>query len=305
MFLVVPLIMVFGITYGESLIKHIHLVPYLFAFVTISMAIGCSMKQVKEVLSRPLEITYFLIIIHVLAPILVYVLAGLVLGFHSPYVVGLVMFTLIPVGVSSVMWVSMTGGNLSLILAIVVIDSLISPFVITTGLKLFFSSVVDVPTAKMLRDLVLIVVLPTIAGIALNEWSKGTIKQRVNHIVAPISKLCFIVVVLLNASAITPSLDELKNDIFHIIPISIAIIIISYVLGYYSSMQKGSFPMRATLAYASGIRNISLGIVIAMSYFSPQTAVPVLIGVLLQQPLATCFSFALQKINKYTASQTS
>ncbi|MCM3783201.1 hypothetical protein M3231_09470 [Neobacillus mesonae] len=40
------------------------------------------------------------------------------------------------------------------------------------------------------------------------------------------------------------------------------------------------------MSYASGMRNISLGLVLAMGYFSPQAAIPVVLGILIQQPLA-------------------
>ncbi|MCR8659029.1 bile acid:sodium symporter family protein [Paenibacillus endoradicis] len=304
MFLIVPFVMIIGICFGEPLSGHVNLVPYLFAFVTVAMAIGCRLQQVRDVIAKPLQISYFLILIHIFVPIVVYLLAGLILGYHSPYVVGLVMFTLIPVGISSVMWVSMTGGQVSLVLAIVVIDSLLSPFIITIGLKAFFSSVIEVNTTQMMIDLLLIVVLPTVVGITLNEWSKGTIQSKVKPIVAPLSKLCFVIVILLNASAITPYLHDLKGDIIKIIPFSIIIVIVSYAIGYVTVMRRSDLSTQVTMSYASGIRNVSLGIVIAMSYFSPSTAVPILIGVLLQQPIATLYSLFLQKINKRTYSQS-
>lgn len=305
MVIVVPLVIGAGLLFGETLYSYTYLVPYLFAYVTFAMAIGCSFEHIKDVFSKPLKLLLLFGIIHVLLPLLVYWLAGLVFGYHSPYVIGLVMFTLIPVGISAVMWVSMTGGNVSLMLAIVIIDSLLSPIIITGGLRLLFHATIQLDTVSMLIDLLLIIVLPTVLGIALHELTKGRIVSAVKPYSAPLSKLCFMVVVALNAAALTPSLDELKQDLLRIIPISIAIVLLSYLFGYLSAMRLIERADRITLSYASGIRNVSLGAVIALTYFSPQTAMPILLGILLQQPIATTIGLFLQTLNKTKLAKAS
>lgn len=300
---IVMIVMAIGLSLGERLYAYSWLVPYLFAYVTLSMAIGCSMKDMREVLRQPLKMALLLLIIHLILPIFVYAISGLIFGYESPYVIGLVMFTLIPVGISAVMWVSMTGGNISLILAFVVIDSLLSPFIIAGGLRLFFHRAVEIDTLSMLTDLLMIVVVPTILGIALNEFTKGRIAEKVKPYSAPLSKLCFLIVIALNAAALATSLDQLKGDLVKIIPFSIAIVIITYIFGYYSAWRDSAV-YKITMSYAAGIRNVSLGAVIALTYFTPQTAVPILVGILLQQPLATVIGLFLQKLNNAKPSQT-
>jgi len=304
MVLIAPLAIVLGLLFGDILTAYTSLVPYLFAYVTFAMAIGCSIKHMKAVFNEPRKLLVMLAVIHIVLPIIVYVLAGLVFGYQSPYVVGLVMFTLIPVGISSVIWVSMTGGNVSLVLAIVVIDSLLSPFVITGGLRLLFHKSIQLDTMSMLTDLLYIIVAPTIVGIVLHELTKGKVASAIKPYSAPLSKLCFVAVIVLNAAALTPSLDQLKGDLIKIIPISIGIVLLSYSFGYVSSMKEQERASKITMSYASGIRNVSLGAVIALTYFTPQTAMPILIGILLQQPIATMISLFLQKLNNRTASQS-
>ena len=51
------------------------------------------------------------VLAHVLSPLVAYGLGALLFGADSPYVVGLVLFTIIPLGVSTVLWVGMSVGQ--------------------------------------------------------------------------------------------------------------------------------------------------------------------------------------------------
>jgi len=50
------------------------------------------------------------------------------------------------------------------------------------------------------------------------------------------------------------------------------------------------------VSFSSGMRNISLGLVLALAYFEPLTAVPVVLSILIQQPFATLNHYALKKL---------
>jgi predicted Na+-dependent transporter len=47
--------------------------------------------------------------------------------------------------------------------------------------------------------------------------------------------------------------------------------------------------------YTTGMRNNSLGIVLAFSFFEPRAAVPVLLSILIQQPMASFVHWLLRK----------
>ncbi|MNW07750.1 hypothetical protein D3C71_2044160 [compost metagenome] len=49
------------------------------------------------------------------------------------------------------------------------------------------------------------------------------------------------------------------------------------------------------LTFNSGMRNISAGAVLAVAYFPPPVAVPVVLGMLFQQSLASLFGFLLNR----------
>ncbi len=298
MFLIVPGSLVLGFLFSGALSPFVSWVPYLFAFVTLTMAIGCSLEALRVVLLRPLPIVWSLSIAHIVLPLIGFAMGTVLFGADSPYTIGFVLFALIPLGVSSVIWVSLSGGSIALMLALVVVDSAISPLVVPAGIQLFFGTGVEVEIGKMMGDLLIIVVLPTLVGVVLNQLTRGRINETVRPVAAPLSKLCFVAVVALNASAIEPYVMQLKGDLLVLAPAVIALVGICYAAGFFSSLPFRDHELLVTLSYASGMRNISLGIVLALGYFSPPAAVPVVLGIMIQQPIATLHFYVLQKFNK-------
>lgn len=304
MFIIIPSSLVLGFVFASQLQPFIETVPYLFAYVTLTMAIGCGLGQLREVMRRPGIMVLTFVIAHVISPLAAYGIGVLVFGADSPYVVGLVLFTIIPIGVSTVLWVGMSGGSVPLMLAMVVLDSALSPLVVPTGIQLFFDSAVEVKAWPIIVDLLVIIVLPTVIGVALNGISRGRIQGVVQPYAAPISKFCFVAVVSLNASAIAPHLEQLKEDMLVLVPLVVVLVGICYALGFIGTAPLRSYEQQVTVSYATGMRNISLGIVLALGYFSPLAAVPVVLSILIQQPLATLHHYYLQKINKNKAGET-
>ncbi|HTG71621.1 MAG TPA: hypothetical protein VL921_20345 [Candidatus Udaeobacter sp.] len=304
MFIIIPGSLILGFIFAAQLQPYIKSVPYLFAYVTLTMAIGCGLGQLREVLKRPGVMLLTFVIAHVLSPLAAYGLGAFIFGADSPYVVGLVLFTIIPIGVSTVLWVGMSGGSVPLMLAMVVLDSALSPLVVPAGIHLFFNSAVEVKAGPIIIDLLVIIVLPTIIGVTLNQMSRGRIQNAVQPYTSPLSKLCFIGVVSLNASAIAPHLDQLKQDMIRLVPLVVVLVGLCYALGYIGTAQLRNLEQQVTVSYATGMRNISLGIVLALGYFSPLAAVPVVLSILIQQPLATVHHYVLQKLNKNKAGES-
>ncbi|AOZ93872.1 bile acid:sodium symporter family protein [Paenibacillus crassostreae] len=297
MFLIIPGSLFLGFLLSSSLLPFVSWSPYLFGYVTLVMALGCGLGHLKWVMKRPAPIVLVLILSHLVAPILAYGLGWALFGAYSDYTVGLVLFTIIPFGVSSVLWVGMSYGNVALMLALVVLDSALSPFVVPMLIEVFFGTQVAFDSVSLMKDLSVIVVLPTVIGVTLYEISKGKIKKFTSPIAVPLSKVGFTLVVMLNAAAIAPHLYQLKNDMMIVIPAVIIIVLVGYILGYYgvNLLRNSGRELKATLSYAAGMRNISLGLVLAMSYFSPRASVPVVLGIMVQQPIATLFHAFLNR----------
>lgn len=296
LFFIVPVSLILGFLFAGRLQGLVHAVPYLFAYLTFVMALGCSPRQVKEALRMPGAIAIGLLVAHVVAPPAAYALGAMLFGAGSPYVIGLVLFAVIPLGVSSVIWVGLSGGHMALTLSLIVLDSALSPFVVPAEIGLFFGADIHVDHLGMMKDLAIIVVVPTIIGVGVNALTRGRAKEAWGPVALPLSKVCFFLVVLINAAAIEPQLGAIKGDMPRILPTVVLLVAFCYAIGYFSAALLRDERLTATMLYASGMRNISLGVVVGLAYFGAQSAVPVVLAILIQQPMATIMHWLLKRL---------
>jgi predicted Na+-dependent transporter len=277
-------------------------VPYLFAYITFVMALDCNARQLVHTLRFPIPILLTLLLVHGAAPYLAFQLGRLLFGEGSPYIIGLVLFTVIPLGVSSVIWVKMVGGKIPLTLSLIIIDSLLSPFVVPWLVHLYFGESISFDTTKVMLDLMKIIVIPTLLGVAMNGLTQGRALQWTGFVASPLSKLAFSMVVLINAAVIAPLVHTFKADLLLLITASVTIILAGYALGWLGARYLGDPAIIRTMTYTAGIKNISLGIVIGIAYFEPKAVIPIVLTILIQQPMATLM---FQIFNKSSKEHTS
>ncbi|WP_051287305.1 bile acid:sodium symporter family protein [Paenibacillus taiwanensis] len=306
MFMLIPLSLVLGVLCDQILLPYVAGVPWLFGFVTFVMGLGCGIKDMTQAWQRPAVFLTVLVSSHLIAPAIAYSIGAILFGPTSPISIGMVLFTLIPLGVSSVLWVDIARGAVGLMLALVVIDSLLSPVLVPSMLLLLYGESVAIDTWGMLKDLLLILVLPIVVGVIIHSKTNGRAKPVLAPVLLPLSKLAFVGVVSLNAAAIGPYVRQLNVDSLIVILVIVLLVAGCYVIGFMSGnlFKKDRLVMCTTLGFATGMRNVSLGLVLAMQYFGPDTAVVVVLSILIQQPAATLFYTILQKLHMIHTSQT-
>ena len=287
MILVIPASLMLGFLFYPFFDSWGQAVPWLFAYVTFVMALDCNVRQIGRTLRLPLPIILTLLIVHGVAPWIAYQCGILLFGEGSPYIIGLVLFAVIPLGVSSIIWVSLSGGHVPLTLSLIVIDSLFSPIVVPWLIHVYFGQTIEFDTTKVMLDLLKIIVVPTILGIAVNELSKGKAKVLSAPITGPTSKIAFSGVVFINAAVIAPFVYTFKADMVLLILSSVALILVGYMLGWLCALGFRDSTILRAMTYSTGMRNNSLGIVIGIAYFEPKAVVPVVLTILIQQPIAT------------------
>ncbi|WP_159881583.1 bile acid:sodium symporter family protein [Paenibacillus puerhi] len=287
LFLLTPVSLILGFLLSEQFKSGVNAIPWLFAYLTFVMASGCSVNSIRDAFRMPSAMLLTFSLTHIVAPLIAYGIGAWVFGADSPYVVGFVLFAVIPLGVSSVIWVSLSKGHVPFTLAMIVIDTALSPFVIPLALETMFGTSIELDHMGMLADLLLIVVAPTILGVLVNELSRYRFKAWSAPVCGPTSKVALCTVIMINAAAIAPYMVELKRDMVVVVPLVVLLVSLCYLIGFAGSLWTRRPDLMIAVTFSSGMRNISLGLVLALSYFSPLTAVPVVLAILIQQPFAT------------------
>ncbi|MEY8753822.1 bile acid:sodium symporter family protein [Peribacillus frigoritolerans] len=294
--LITPISVVIGVLWSEHLTAYTFLVPWIFAFITFSGSLGSNFKSLQKAVIHPLPVFIVLIILHMLMPIWAFGLGHLVFHGDAFTITGLVLAVVIPTGVTSMIWVSIYKGNSILALTIILIDTLLSPFIVPYSISLFGGGSIEMDLWSIVKGLIGMVVLPSMLAMILNQATKGKIQNTLSPRLAPFSKISVGIVVILNSSKIAPYLTHFDKKImimaFLVLFIAASGYALSWMVGACLRWKKADI---ITLTFTGGMRNISAGAVLATTYFPAAVAVPVVLGMLFQQMLASFFGYVMEK----------
>jgi predicted Na+-dependent transporter len=259
----------------------------LFGYMTFVTSLTISLQRFLQVLKHPWVPLWALCLIHVISPLLAWVV-GYVFYPEDFYTrLGYLICAAIPAGVTSIIWTSLTKGNVAVSLVTVTLDTLIVPILMPLYLRFIVGQNLQLDYAHMVVQLVCMITLPSLLGILLHDWTDGRVVNFAKGIGGLSSKLGFFMVIVINASIVAPAIEwnvALMKTLF----VTLFMVMFSYFLGYLGTLclKDRSYAMTTTMIYNVGLRNLSFGLVLALSYFPPAAAIPVTLGMLFQQPIA-------------------
>ena len=273
--LIVAFVLV-GITFPDIFSPINDYTMALFAFMTFANSLGGGFLEMADVARRPLPVVVIFAILHVVMPLLA-LAAGKLLFPEAPlFTTGLVLEYAIPTGVASLLWVSIGRGNTSMCLSVVLLDTLLAPFVIPLTLRVLLGSVVEMDTASMVGNLMIMVAIPALLAMTLFQMTRGRVAATVKPRLAPFAKLTMLVLVLANATGCAPFLRDITPTLVKLICAVFALCLLGFFLGYQAArLLKADFPTAVTMSLNSGIRNIAAGSVLAIAYFPGDVLFPV------------------------------
>jgi BASS family bile acid:Na+ symporter len=291
-----PAAVIIGLISATWLHSLSFLVPWIFAAMTFAGSIGSNFKDLRKVMMHPLPIIANFIILHLAMPVLGWEAGSLFFPGDDLTQTGFVLLFVIPTGVVSLVWVTIYGGNIALTLALILLDTLLSPLIVPLSLSLIVGAKVHMDPYDIMRGMFFMVVIPSLIGMLLNQWTKGRIKTNWGPRLAPFSKIGLFVVVAINSSVIAPYLKNMNGTLIKVIVVAFICATIGYLAGWLvSRMMKWDREVTIALTFNSGMRNLSAGAVLAISFFPPPVALPVVAGMLFQQILAALYGQRLGK----------
>lgn len=292
--LITPASIVIGVLCGGLLSSYTFMSPWLFAFMTFAGSISLSFKDFLSVMKRPLPLFACLLVLHVIMPLIALGTGKVLFPLDAYTITGLVLAAVIPTGVSSFVWVSLYKGHIALTLSIILVDTLIAPFAVPGILSLLIGTSVHMDILPMISSLFGMIVVPSLLGMALNEWSKGAIVPVWGPRLNPFSKLAMALVIMINGSVVAPYLSDISPRLVGIAAVIVFLAAAGYLLSFaISAMMGWSETEQVALVFNGGMRNISAGAVLAVAYFPAPVAVPVVLGMVFQQMMASLVGLLL------------
>ncbi|AEF93515.1 Bile acid:sodium symporter [Desulfotomaculum nigrificans CO-1-SRB] len=277
----------------------------LFTYMTFVTALDTSLKDFIHVLTKPWINLWMLLLIHGVMPLLAFFIGILFYPDNAFIRLGFLIGATIPIGVTSIIWTSLAGGDVALSMVAVTLDTLISPVLLPLFITLVAGRTVNIDAVHLLVGLFWMITVPSLLGMAINDLTHGTLRKYSQSIGGFTSKIAIFGVVYINASAIAPEIHW-NHTIIKLLLVILIVSISGYSLGYIGSyVLKGHQRDRmVSMIYGVGMRNNSLGLVLALTYFPVPVALPVTLAMLYQQPLAAFVSYLLKRFDD-TGWQTS
>jgi predicted Na+-dependent transporter len=300
--LITPTSVVVGVLLSVYIKDFTYLIPLIFAFMTFAGSLNSNFKSLSDVVRHPLPIFAAMVLLHILMPIWAWGVGHIAFQGDIFTITGIVLGMAIPTGVTSFIWVSIYKGNIPLTLSIILIDTLLSPLIVPYCLSLLIGERIEMDVLGIMQGLVGMIVVPSILGMLLNQFLKGDVTKKLSATLAPFSKISIGIVVMLNGAVIAPYLKGINFKLISITLVVFFIAVTGYVFSFLiGKLIRGDRDTVVSLTFSGGMRNISAGAVIAVTYFPPAVAVPVVVGMLFQQILASFTGYFMARYyNKKT-----
>ncbi|WP_342429751.1 bile acid:sodium symporter family protein [Neobacillus sp. FSL H8-0543] len=305
--LITPISVVIGVVFSAFLKDFSYLIPWIFAFMTFAGSLSSNIKSLTEVITRPIPIVVGMSILHVIMPLWAWSVGHIAFQGDVYTITGMILGMVIPTGITSFIWVSIHKGNIPMTLSLILIDTILSPLIVPFSISLLIGTKIEMDSLSIMHGLLGMIVIPSLAGMLLNQLSKGKVTKTLSPRLAPFSKISLGFVVMLNGAVVAPYLKIIDLKLISITLVVFLIALSGYLFSFLiGKVMKFDRATVTSLTFLGGMRNISAGAVIAVSYFPAAVAVPVVVGMLFQQVLASLYGHFLdQYYNKKVVQQQS
>jgi predicted Na+-dependent transporter len=288
MYLLVFSALIFGFMVKIPNFPHLGtIVIGLFAYATFVTALGISFREFITVLAKPWIPLWTLFLIHILTPLIAWAVSLFFYPNDPLTTLGYLIGAAIPIGVTSILWTDLAKGNAAVALVAVTLDTLLVPVLLPIFFKYTVGQSIHIDYGSMSLQMLWMITVPSILGMLLHDLTRGRIIDFSQAFGGFTSKWAFALVIFLNAAVVSDQIHwawPLIKTIF----VSFLMVAIGYLIGYAGALVINPKSRETAMAmmYCVGLRNISFGMVLAISYFPPQVAVPITLFMLFQQPLA-------------------
>jgi len=281
-----PLGIILGFLLPGVFIKLLPFVPLLFGVMTFSGALKLTTREFKETVKSPTPILLYFTASHVIMPVCAMMVSSVFLD-NTDIVTGFVLLFAGPAAVSGFIWVTIFKGDKALGLTLILLDTLLAPLVVPVSVSVLMGAKTSMDMAGIAISLLFMIVIPTIIGVTINETSRGKIPSLICPYFDPFAKICLMLVIAANASAVSPSVHF---DDPHIWITAVLVILLTsagfVLLKITAVIGKCRSPKEITMIISGGLRNNSAIMTIAVTFFPESAVLPTLISIIVQQTIA-------------------
>ncbi|GBG55610.1 sodium transporter [Sporomusaceae bacterium FL31] len=247
--------------------KHI---PYLLGFIMLGMGLTMSTKDFKVVLSRPKDVAAGIILRYLIMPLVAWGIAK-AFALSPALAAGLILVGCCPSGTASNVMTFIAKGDTALSVSVSSLNTILAPILTPFLFLMFAGTVVPIDPMLLLLDIVKIVLLPILLGMALRMIFPKQVTAY-QPIIPAFSVIAIVitvgVVVALNAAKL--------SAVAFIALLAVALHnTLGLGLGYFSArLLNMSEPKARAISYEIGMENSGLAVALALAHLDPIAAIP-------------------------------
>ncbi|MDR2834472.1 MAG: bile acid:sodium symporter family protein [Streptococcaceae bacterium] len=281
---------------GEPIAPLQAYVPWVFSIITFIGSLKMDLSSFKKTFSEPKPFILVMLVLRFIMPIWGLIFGRLLFPNDIYIQTGLLLFAVLPVAINSMIWTMLYKGNVTLSLSTILFDTILSPIIMPLSFLILQGTSVEMDSFGMMRSLLQMIVIPSILGIIINHKTKGKFGDKWSPILSPYTRIGMIASIIVNGATIR---DQFPPFSLHLLMIMVSISFLS-ASGYTITMLIAKlFKLQnkeaKTIVFSGGMRNMGTGLVIAISHFPSQAAIPIITGMMLQQIVCSVFAKLMEK----------
>jgi BASS family bile acid:Na+ symporter len=240
------------------------------AVIMLGMGVTLEADDFARVMRRPGPVLLGLSLQYLVMP-LAGVAAAELWGLPRAYAAGVILVCCCPGGTASNVVAYLARADLPLSVSMTAVSTLVAPLATPLLATWLIGDRVEVEPWGLVRDTLMVVLLPVIAGLAMRRFTPR-LAARLLPFAPPAATLTIVLIV---AAILGVNRDRLISAGFVLLGGVATAHAIGFALGYAGGLATRSESAARTIAIEVGMQNSGLGVVLARANFSdPLVAVP-------------------------------
>ena len=271
----------------------------------LSASVQCELKDFRQLVARPKAAAVSLFVIYLVVPALVAgagAIANAVLpGGLGPQVqIGLLLSALMPVAMTSAVWVRNNAGTLPLLVSLITLTNALALATVPLYLGLLVSgsgATSSIPVETIVQQLVLSASVPLALGLLLRRALPGLVR-RSSELFPLFGNLALLAIVVANVAVAIPHVLAERRVFVLMALLAVGLNVLCYAVGLALARVFGLAREDAiSLLFGSGMRSNSTGLVLGVKAFAgmPLVAVPAAIYMISQHVIAAYLTRLLER----------
>lgn len=259
----------------------------IIAVMIWAMSFTIKPKHLVGAIRNVKNYTTGLVLNFVLAPLVCWILANLLLQGSPEVAVGLILIGVTPCAGMAMVWTGMLDGDTSTAILIGAGTMFLAPFLIPVLMYALAGSLVIIDMIQMFQSLALTVLIPVLFGIASRWYADRTVFKdtQTDHHFAVFPAIAGIMAMILMFMVMNTSVQMMLSNPSAVAYTVLSVVLVFPVLFLLVWASSGIFFETTTqiaLTYSSGMKNLPIALGIAVTSFGGLTPLPIALGFVVQ-----------------------